>query len=580
MSKLLKYFKKYILYFLSILALLYLQAQCDLALPKYTAGILNDIAASKAGMQTKSIFQTGGIMLGISLLGMAAAFSVAFLSARLSAALAMDMRSDVFKRVVSFSTAEFEKFSTASLITRSTNDIQQVAMVVVMLMRSVFYAPIMGIGAIRNVLQTNTSMAWIIAMAVGVLLILITSMLLLTLPRFKMLQKLVDRLNLITREILSGLPVIRAFATEGYEEKRFEKANVDLTKTSLFVNRVMSFMMPAIMIIMNGTSILIEWKSASGINAGTMEAGDMIAFIQYTMQIITSFLMISMMSISLPRASVSVKRIAEVLSTETTIDNPENPKPFNEELKGVVEFKNVSFRYPGAEEDVLSDISFIAKPGQTVAFIGSTGSGKTTLVNLIPRFYDVTGGQILVDGVDVREASLYELRQKLGYVPQKGVLFWGTIESNIKYGAPDISQDQMQKAARIAQAESFISEKENTYQSEIAQGGTNVSGGQRQRLAIARAIAKNPEIYIFDDSFSALDFKTDAALRKALREEIANSTVLIVAQRINTIMHADQIIVLDEGKIVGKGTHEELLENCEVYKQIALSQLAKEELHA
>lgn len=580
MSKLLKYFKKYILYFLSILALLYLQAQCDLALPKYTAGILNDIAASKAGMQTKSIFQTGGIMLVISLLGMAAAFSVAFLSARLSAALAMDMRSDVFKRVVSFSTAEFEKFSTASLITRSTNDIQQVAMVVVMLMRSVFYAPIMGIGAIRNVLQTNTSMAWIIAMAVGVLLILITSMLLLTLPRFKMLQKLVDRLNLITREILSGLPVIRAFATEGYEEKRFEKANVDLTKTSLFVNRVMSFMMPAIMIIMNGTTILIEWKSASGINAGTMEAGDMIAFIQYTMQIITSFLMISMMSISLPRASVSVKRIAEVLSTETTIDNPENPKPFNEELKGVVEFKNVSFRYPGAEEDVLSDISFIAKPGQTVAFIGSTGSGKTTLVNLIPRFYDVTGGQILVDGVDVREASLYELRQKLGYVPQKGVLFWGTIESNIKYGAPDISQDQMQKAARIAQAESFISEKENTYQSEIAQGGTNVSGGQRQRLAIARAIAKNPEIYIFDDSFSALDFKTDAALRKALREEIAHSTVLIVAQRINTIMHADQIIVLDEGKIVGKGTHEELLENCEVYKQIALSQLAKEELHA
>lgn len=528
--------------------------------------------------QINYILVSGAKMLGVALLGAVVSIIVGFIASKVAAKTAMELRSNIFKKVMSFSNSEMDKFSTASLITRSTNDIQQIQMVIVMLLRMVLYAPIIGIGGVIKVLNTNTSMTWIIGLAVVIILGIVVTLFITVMPKFKILQKLVDKVNLVTREILTGLPVIRAFSTQKHEEERFDKANKDLTKTNLFVNRIMSGMMPLMMFVMNGVTLLIVWNGGKGIDAGTMQVGDMMAFIQYSMQIIMAFLMITMMSIMLPRAAVSAVRVDEVLNTKLSINDSENPQNFDENKKGVVEFKNVSFRYPDADEDILTNISFTAKPGETTAFIGSTGSGKSTLINLIPRFFDVTEGEILVDGVDIRNVSQHELREKIGYVPQKGVLFSGTIDSNLRYGKEDATEKEIEKAAKIAQATEFIETKPEKYNTEIAQGGSNVSGGQKQRLSIARAIAKNPEIYIFDDSFSALDFKTDAALRKSLKAETGDSTVLIVAQRISTILNAEQIIVLDEGKIVGKGTHKELLNNCEVYKQIALSQLSKEEL--
>ena len=529
-------------------------------------------------IQIQYIVIAGLKMLGLALAAMLATVIVTLLASRTAAGVAKNLRNDVFQKVVSFSNQEFEKFSTASLITRSTNDIQQIQMLLVLLLRIVFYAPIVAVGGCVMALQKNSSMFWVIGVAMVAVLSLVVVLFSITMPRFKLMQKLVDKLNLVSREILSGLWVIRAFGTQKYEEKRFDGVNRDLTKTNLFVNRVMTCMMPAMMLTMNAVTVLIVWVGADRINAGGMQVGDLMAFIQYTMQIVMSFLMISMMSIMLPRATVSANRIQEVLETEVEIADPARPEDFVPSKTGEVEFQDVSFRYPGADEDVLENITFTAKKGETTAFIGSTGSGKSTLVNLIPRFYDVTKGRILVNGRDVREVTQHELRARIGYVPQKGVLFSGTIESNLKYGGDSISDRDMEQAAQIAQATEFIGAKPDGYQSEISQGGGNVSGGQKQRLSIARAIAKHPEIYIFDDSFSALDYKTDVALRKELKEKTAGATVLIVAQRISTILHAEQIIVLDEGKIVGKGTHEELLQSCEVYQQIALSQLSKEEL--
>lgn len=529
-------------------------------------------------IQIQYIVIAGLKMLGLALAAMLATVIVTLLASRTAAGVAKNLRNDVFQKVVSFSNQEFEKFSTASLITRSTNDIQQIQMLLVLLLRIVFYAPIVAVGGCIMALQKNSSMFWVIGVAMVAVLSLVVVLFSITMPRFKLMQKLVDKLNLVSREILSGLWVIRAFGTQKYEEKRFDGVNRDLTKTNLFVNRVMTCMMPAMMLTMNAVTVLIVWVGADKINAGGMQVGDLMAFIQYTMQIVMSFLMISMMSIMLPRATVSANRIQEVLETEVEIADPARPEDFVPSKTGEVEFQDVSFRYPGADEDVLENITFTAKKGETTAFIGSTGSGKSTLVNLIPRFYDVTKGRILVNGRDVRDVTQHELRARIGYVPQKGVLFSGTIESNLKYGGDSISDRDMEQAAQIAQATEFIGAKPDGYQSEISQGGGNVSGGQKQRLSIARAIAKHPEIYIFDDSFSALDYKTDVALRKELKEKTAGATVLIVAQRISTILHAEQIIVLDEGKIVGKGTHEELLQSCEVYQQIALSQLSKEEL--
>ena len=529
-------------------------------------------------IQIQYIVIAGLKMLGLALAAMLATVIVTLLASRTAAGVAKNLRNDVFQKVVSFSNQEFEKFSTASLITRSTNDIQQIQMLLVLLLRIVFYAPIVAVGGCIMALQKNSSMFWVIGVAMVAVLSLVVVLFSITMPRFKLMQKLVDKLNLVSREILSGLWVIRAFGTQKYEEKRFDGVNRDLTKTNLFVNRVMTCMMPAMMLTMNAVTVLIVWVGADKINAGGMQVGDLMAFIQYTMQIVMSFLMISMMSIMLPRATVSANRIQEVLETEVEIADPARPEDFVPSKTGEVEFQDVSFRYPGADEDVLENITFTAKKGETTAFIGSTGSGKSTLVNLIPRFYDATKGRILVNGRDVREVTQYELRARIGYVPQKGVLFSGTIESNLKYGGDSISDRDMEQAAQIAQATEFIGAKPDGYQSEISQGGGNVSGGQKQRLSIARAIAKHPEIYIFDDSFSALDYKTDVALRKELKEKTAGATVLIVAQRISTILHAEQIIVLDEGKIVGKGTQEELLQSCEVYQQIALSQLSKEEL--
>ncbi|WJE53617.1 ABC transporter ATP-binding protein [Bacillus cereus] len=529
-------------------------------------------------LQSNYILTSGGKMLLLSLVSMVATVIVSLLAAKVAAGLGRDLRKKVFRKVTSFSNAEFDKFSTASLITRSTNDIQQVQTLMVMLLRIVFYAPILGIGGIIKVLTTDLSMGWIIAVAVIVILSLVIGLFSIAIPKFKSIQKLVDKINLITRESLTGMLVIRAFNNQKHEEKKFEKGNQDLTKTNLFVSRLMSFMMPMMMFIMNAVTVLIIWVGSHQVDMGHMQVGDMMAFMQYTMQIIMAFLMISMVSIMVPRASVSAQRIAEVLDTDVTIRDAAEPKTFSSDKKGYVEFKNVSFRYPGAEEDVLSNITFTAKPGETTAFIGSTGSGKSTLINLIPRFYDVTSGQILIDGTDIREVSQKELREKIGYVPQKGILFSGTIESNLKYGKKEATEEELATAAEIAQAMEFINAKPESFRTEISQGGTNISGGQKQRLSIARALTKKSEIFIFDDSFSALDFKTDALLRRALNNEIAGSTVLLVAQRISTIMNADMIIVLDEGKIVGTGTHEELMENCEVYKQIALSQLSREEL--
>ena len=529
-------------------------------------------------IQTRYILNTGLIMIGITILGVIASICVGFLASRVGASLGRVLRSKTFEKVMRFSSKEMTEFSTASLITRSTNDIQQIQMMTVMILRIVFFAPFMAIGGIYKALSTNTSMAWIIGVAVLAVVVVVIILFSTVMPRFKKLQNLVDRLNLVTREILTGLPVIRAFSTEQFEERRFDKANKDLTKVNMFVNRMMSAMMPLMMLVMNIISVLIVWVGAKNIDTGAMQVGDMMAFIQYTMQIVMSFLMISMISVMIPRAAVSANRINEVLDKEIVIKEDKVPEQFDENQKGVVEFKNVSFQYPDADEKVLHDINFTARPGETTAFIGSTGSGKSTLINLIPRFHDVTEGKILVDGRDIRHVSVHDLREKIGYVPQKGVLFSGTIDSNLRYGKKEANENEIKKAAKIAQALDFINEKENKFDSEIAQGGSNVSGGQKQRLSIARAIAKDPEIFIFDDSFSALDFKTDAKLRKALKTETENSTVLIVAQRISTILDADQIVVLDEGRVVGIGTHKELLKNCEIYNEIALSQLSKEEL--
>lgn len=529
-------------------------------------------------IQNRYILVTGAKMIGLAFLGMMASVLVGLFASRVAARTGRDLRGKVFKKVVGFSNAEFDKFSTASLITRSTNDIQQIQMLVVMLLRMVLYAPIMAVGGLFKVFHTNVDMLWIIALAVGLILLLVMVLFMVAMPKFKVLQNLVDRLNLVMREILTGLPVIRAFSTEKHEEERFDKANRDLTRTNLFVNRAMTFMMPLMMLIMNGITVLIVWSGAYSVNDGRMQVGDMMAFIQYAMQIIMSFLMICMVSIMLPRAAVAADRVDEVLTSETVIKDPERPKMIPETGKGEVRFDHVSFRYPGAEEDVLHDIDFTAKPGQTTAIIGSTGCGKSTLVNLIPRFYDVTEGRITIDGEDIREITQHDLREKLGYVPQKGVLFSGTIASNIMYGNQEGSEEEMVEAAQIAQATEFIEEKRKQYDSPIAQGGSNVSGGQKQRLSIARAVAKKPDVFIFDDSFSALDYKTDVALRAALKNKTQESTVIIVAQRISTILHAEQIIVLDDGKVAGIGTHKELLKSCDAYYQIASSQLSEAEL--
>ena len=530
-------------------------------------------------IQNKYIVFAGLQMLGIAFISMASAITIMLLSARVAAKLGNTLRDKVFKKVLSFSTKEFNEFSTASLITRSTNDIQQIQMLITMLFRVVVYAPIIGIGGfIRVLTNSDTSMAWIIGLAILCIIGIVGTLFLLTMPKFKKLQDLVDKLNLVSREILTGLPVIRAFNTEKKEEKRFDGANKNLMKASIFVNRSMSMMMPLLMFIMNSITLLIVWVGGHNVDSGIMQVGDMMAFIQYTMQIVMSFLMISMISIMLPRAAVSAKRINEVIDTTPSIKDKDKTKDFDVDKKGLVEFKDVSFKYPDADSEILEDISFTAEPGKTTAIIGSTGSGKSTVVNLIPRFYDVTGGELLIDGVNIKDVSQRDLRSKIGFVPQKGMLFTGTIRSNIKYGNPSMSDEDMIKAATIAQATEFIESKPKKYDEEISQGGTNVSGGQRQRLSIARAIATDPEIFVFDDSFSALDLKTDSKLRAALKEKTENKTVIIIAQRISTILDADKIIVLEEGKIAGIGKHEELMKNCEIYKQIALSQLSKEEL--
>ena len=552
----------------------------DQAAVSFCRSAYKDLGMDMDQTQIHYLLKTGGQMAALALLGMAASILVAFLASRVGASAGRDLRSGVFHKVVGFSNNEFNHFSTASLITRSTNDIQQIQMLIVMLLRMVLYAPILAIGGVLQVMKTNVSMSWIIGLAVIIIAFVVLLLFLVVMPKFKVLQNLVDKLNLVTREILTGLPVIRAFSTEKHEEERFDDANRTLTKTNLFVNRAMTFMMPVMMLVMNGVSVLIVWTGAHGISDGQMQVGDMMAFIQYTMQIIMGFLMLCMISIMLPRAAVAADRVEEVLKSETMIHDPKQEKHFPEDGKGVLTFDHVSFRYPGADEDVLEDITFTAKPGETTAIIGSTGSGKSTLVNLIPRFYDVTSGDITLDGVDIREVKQHELREKLGYVPQKGVLFSGDIASNIMFGNSHGSDEEMIEAAEIAQATEFIDTKPEKYKSPISQGGSNVSGGQKQRLSIARAIAKHPQVFIFDDSFSALDYKTDVTLRRALAEKTSGSTVLIVAQRISTILHAEQIIVLDEGKVAGKGTHAELLKNCPVYREIAESQLSKKELEA
>ena len=542
--------------------------------------VYSNVGVDTSKLQNDYIFMAGMQMLGIALISMISAVLIMLLSSRVAAKLGKTLRDKVFKKVLSFSTAELREFSTASLITRSTNDIQQIQQLITLLFRVVVYAPIVGIGGFIKVLTTSdNSMAWIIGVAILAILFIVGTLFAIAMPKFKKLQDLIDKLNQVSREILTGLPVIRAFNKEKKEEARFEVSNKDLMKANIFVNRAMSMMMPLLMFVMSSISVLIVWVGAHNVDTGAMQVGDMMAFIQYTMQIVMAFLMISMISIMLPRASVSARRINEVIETVPSIKDKEETKKFNPDKKGLVEFKNVSFRYPDADTEILEDINFTAEPGKTTALIGSTGSGKSTVVNLIPRFYDVTGGELLVDGVNVKEVSQKGLRDIIGFVPQKGILFSGTIESNIKYSNENMSDEQMVKAAEIAQATEFIEGKENKYKDPIAQGGSNVSGGQKQRLSIARAIAKDPEIFIFDDSFSALDFKTDSKLREALAEKTENKTVIIVAQRISTILNADKIIVLEEGKVVGQGTHEELMQNNETYKQIALSQLSEDELN-
>ena len=530
-------------------------------------------------IQTRYLLTTGGKMLLMTVLMMTASIAVGFLAARVSAGIGMRLRGRVFRKVVSFSHAELDRFSTASLITRSTNDIQQIQMVAVMLLRMVCYAPILGVGGIIKVIHTRTGMGWIIIVAVIFILGLVGTLMKIAMPKFKLMQTLVDKMNLVSREILTGVPVIRAFSREKHEEERFDKANHELMATQIFTNRVMTFMMPVMMLIMNAIAVAIVWFGSKGIDMGNLQIGDMMAFITYSMQIVMSFLMLTMISVMLPRAGVAAERIEEILHTEPTVLDKEQVR--DEELsgKGIVAFENVNFRYPGAEEDALSDISFVAEPGKTTAVIGSTGCGKSTMLHLIPRFYDVTGGRITIDGIDIRELSQKKLRSLMGFVPQKGVLFSGTIASNIKFaGEERISDEMMKEAAEIAQAQEFIESKKEAFESPVAQGGTNVSGGQKQRLSIARAIAGRPKIFLFDDSFAALDDKTDAVLRKALHEKLSDATVVIVAQRISTILHADQIIVLDDGRIAGIGKHENLLQTCEAYQEIAKSQLSEAEL--
>lgn len=528
-------------------------------------------------IQTSYLWRTGGKMMAMAFAMMAAAIFVGYVASRVGAGVGRDLRGKVFRRVMQFSSAEMDQFSTASLITRSTNDVQQVQMVTAIFLRMLLYAPILGVGGVLKVVHTGAGMGWVIVLAVLVILGIVGVLMSIAMPKFKKMQTLVDKVNLVSREILTGLSVIRAFGREKTEEKRFDQANRDLTKTNLFVNRVMTFMMPIMMLIMYSLTILIVWVGAHRVDGGSMQVGSMTAFITYAMMIVMSFLMLTMMSVMLPRASVAAGRIDEVLQTETSVKEPEAPKHL-ESCQGVLRFDHVSFRYPHAEEDALSDISFTAEPGKTTAIIGSTGCGKSTLVNLIPRLYDISDGSLTLDGIELRQLPLEDLRRQVGFVPQKGVLFSGTISSNLRFGNPDAADAEVQQAAAIAQATEFIEEKPDQYESSIAQGGTNVSGGQKQRLTIARAIAKHPKIFVFDDSFSALDLKTDAALRKALGEQVQNSTMIIVAQRISTILHADQILVLDEGRIVGKGTHAELLRSCEVYQQIAKSQLSTSEL--
>jgi len=533
-----------------------------------------------AKIQTSYIWRIGGLMLLVTLVAALCTIGVGFFSARIGAGASRDIRHDLFRKVESFSKAEFDKFSTASLITRSTNDITQVQMVIILTLRMVFYAPIIGVGAVIRAVEKSPSMTWIIGLGVAILLSMIITVFTVSLPKFKRIQSLIDRLNLVTRENLAGMMVIRSFNTQNFELNRFDKANTDLTDNMLFVSRVMVILMPFMMLLMNGLSVLIIWVGANQVAKMNIQVGDMMAFLQYAMQVVFSFLMLSMMFIMLPRAAVSGARIADVLEVEPSIKDPEQPKKFDENRKGWVEFRNVSFRYPNAEENVLCGINFTAKPGETTAIIGGTGSGKSTVVNLIPRFFDVSEGELFVDGVDVREVNQSDLRDRIGYIPQKGLLFSGTIETNLRYADEEASPDHLQKAAEIAQATEFISTMENGMQTAIAQGGINVSGGQKQRLAIARALVKKPQIYIFDDALSALDFKTDSTLRKALKRETGLSTMIIVTQRISTIKNAEQIIVLNEGEIVGKGTHTELMETCETYREIATSQLTREELNS
>lgn len=528
-------------------------------------------------LEKNYLFTTGAKMLAMAFVIMLVSIAVCYIAAKVGAGVGLDLRIGVFKKVIRFSNAEMDKFSTASLITRSTNDIQQIQMVAVILIRMIAYAPIVGIGGIIKVLNTNTGMTWIIALAVVVILTLVSVLMFIAMPKFKIMQKKVDNLNLVMREILTGLPVIRAFSREKYEEDRFDGVNKDLTRTMLFTNRVMTFMMPAMMLVMNGVSVLIIWVASKEIDMGNLQVGGMTAFITYTMQIVMAFLMLTMISVMLPRAAVSAERIDEILNTEPVIDDKNTADQKLEPKKGLVEFDHVNFRYPNADADILEDIHFTANPGETTAIIGSTGSGKSTLINLIPRFYDVTEGKISIDGVDVRDYTQHNLRESIGFVPQKGVLFSGDIDSNLRFGCEDASSEQIELAAEIAQATEFIDSKPDGYQTHIAQGGSNVSGGQKQRLSIARAIAKDPKIFIFDDSFSALDYKTDVKLRKALAKNFSDKTVIIVAQRIVTIMNADKTIALDEGKIAGIGTHHELMRSCEVYRQIVKSQLSEKE---
>lgn len=550
----------------------------DQAAVSYVKTEYQRIGVDTDQIQTMYIFKVGLIMLGIALAAMLVGILIVFIGSRMAARLAKTLRHKVFTKVVGFSKNEIKTFGQSSLITRTTNDVQQVQMVVVFLLRVVFYAPIIGIGGVMKAMSTNADMTYIIGVAVVAILAVVVTLFAIAMPKFNRVQKLIDKLNLVTREILSGLPVIRAFSNERHEEERFEEANKRLTKVNLFINRAMSFMMPIMMLVMNFVCLVIVYQGAKGVDSGAMQVGDIMAYIQYTMQIIMAFLMISMMSIMLPRANVSAKRIMEIIETKDTIYNSDHLVDFKPEERGKVEFKNVSFRYPDADYDVITDINLVANPGETTAFIGSTGSGKSTLINLIPRFYDVTDGELLVDGVNIKDVDLHELREKIGFVPQKGVLFTGTIKDNIKYGNENITDEDVDKALEVAQATEFVSKLKGGVDYDISQGGTNVSGGQKQRLSIARAIAKNPDIYVFDDSFSALDFKTDAKLRGELAKITKDKTVLIVAQRISTIMNADKIVVLNEGSVVGIGTHKELMKNCNVYKEIALSQLSKEEL--